>query len=168
MSVCAERDTKGSRKTKIGQLQVTLPVNEQVLGLQIPVQDAVAVTVADTLNQLCHELFYHSVAQTQVCHHRPIRESLATATLADRQSLHVFLEIEVEEFHDKVEFVAVDMDKVQQLDNVGILHLLEKRDLADGGTGNALILGLETNLLQGHNSIGVVEFTGLVDHTVGP
>lgn len=68
MGVSAQGDTEGSGKTKIGKLQVALAINKQVLRLQVTVQDAVAVTVSNSLNELCHKLLHHSIAQTQACH----------------------------------------------------------------------------------------------------
>ena len=169
VGVSTERDTKGSGETEISQLQVALTIDKQVLWLQVAVQNAVAVAVANTFHQLSHELFNHRITQAQVCaHHHAVRKSLATAALANGQGFHVLLEIEVEEFEDEVELVAVGVHNVEQLDNVGVLHFLEERDLANGGAGNALIFGLETDLLQSNNAVGVVQFTGLVDHTVGP
>lgn len=62
--------------------------------------------------------------------------------------------------------MAIGMDDVQQLDNVGVLHFLEKRDFADGGAGNALIFSLQSDLLQSDNSVWMVQLAGLVDDTV--
>jgi hypothetical protein len=166
--ISTQGDTESAGQTEISQFEVTLAVDEQVLGLEITVQDAMAMAVTNTLNQLGHELLHHGVTQAQVgVHHGTIRKSLTTPTLANRQSLHVFFQIAVEELKDKVEFVAVGVNDVQQLDNVGVLHLLEERDLADGGAGDALILGLETDLFQSDNAVGGVQFTGLVNDTVG-
>jgi hypothetical protein len=52
VSVSAERNTKGASQTKIGQLQVALLVDEQVLRLEIAVQDAVRVAVTGALEEL--------------------------------------------------------------------------------------------------------------------
>ena len=38
-----------------------------------------------------------------------------------------------------------------QADNVGVLQLLEERDLPDGGGGDALLLRLQPDLLHGHD-----------------
>jgi hypothetical protein len=56
VSVSAERDTKGASQTKIGQLQVALLVDEQVLRLEIAVQNAVGVAVTGALEELKREL----------------------------------------------------------------------------------------------------------------
>ena len=63
--------------------------------------------------------------------------------------------------------MTVGMDNVEQSHNVGITHLLEEGNLADGGGGNALILGLKTNLLERDNSAIVGKVSRLVDNTVG-
>lgn len=168
MGVGSQGDTECPSETEISQLQVALDVNKQVLRLQITVQNAVAVAVANTLHKLSHESLDHSFTESQVgTHHGTIRKSLSTATLADRKGLHVFLQVEVEVLEDKVELVAIGVDNVQQLDNVGVLHFFEEGDLADGGTGDTLIFGLETNLLESDDTIGMVELTGFVDNTVG-
>lgn len=155
MSVSAQRNTKGTSKTKISQLQVTIAINKQILGLQVTVQNTVTVAVTDTLNQLSHKLLNHSVAQAEI-HHGAIGQSLAASTLAHGKSLHVFLQIEIQEFKDQVQLVAIGVDDVVQLDNVGVAHFLEERDFTDGGTGNTLIFGFETDLLESNDTVGVV------------
>ena len=52
VSVGAERNTEGASETKIGQLQVALLVDEQVLRLEVAVQNAVGVAVASALEEL--------------------------------------------------------------------------------------------------------------------
>ena len=52
VGVSAERNTEGASQTEIGQLQVALLVNEQVLRLEVTVQDAVGVAVARALEEL--------------------------------------------------------------------------------------------------------------------
>ena len=42
--------------------------------------------------------------------------------------------------------------------NVGVLELLEKGDLPDGGAGHTLVLGLQPDLLHGHDLPGRVVF----------
>lgn len=168
MGVSAQRNTKCSCQTEISQLQVTLTVNQQVLWLEITMKDAMAVAVADAFHHLCHELLDHLIIQTQIgAHHRSIGKSLATAALAYWQGLHVFLQVEIEELKDEVQFVAVCVDNVEQLDNVRVMHFFEQRDLADGGAGNAFIFGLQSDLLQSNYAVGMVQFSGLVDDTVG-
>lgn len=52
MRVGAQRDTKCTRKPKVGQLQVALLVDQQVLRLQVSVQDAVRMAEVDATDQL--------------------------------------------------------------------------------------------------------------------
>ena len=104
MGVGAKRDSEGTSKTEIGQLQVALTINEQVLRLQIAVKNTVTVAVADTLAQLAHELLDDSVAKTQTIEigAGTLGESLATTTVSDGERLHVFLQVAVKELEDEV------------------------------------------------------------------
>jgi hypothetical protein len=52
VSVAPQRDTKGTCKTKVGQFQGAVLVNEEVLGFQVPVQDPARVAVIKAFNQL--------------------------------------------------------------------------------------------------------------------
>jgi hypothetical protein len=52
VSVGPEGDTERSSKTKIGELEVSIPVDEQILGLEISVEDSVGVAVVETLDEL--------------------------------------------------------------------------------------------------------------------
>lgn len=65
MSVCAQRDAKGAGETKIGQLEVALTIDQQVLRFQIAVQDPVTVAVANAFAQLAHELLDDLIAQAE-------------------------------------------------------------------------------------------------------
>ena len=52
-------------------------------------------------------------------------------------------------------------------DDVVVVHLLEERDLADGGGRDALILGLQTDLLERDNAlVGGAQVKSLVNNTV--
>jgi hypothetical protein len=63
--------------------------------------------------------------------------------------------------------MAVGVYDIEEADNVGVVHLLEERDLADGSRGDTLILGFETNLLKGDNALVLgSEVAGLVDNTI--
>jgi hypothetical protein len=55
VGVSAERNTESASQTEIGQLQVALLVDEQVLRLQVTVQDTVGVAVARALEKLQSE-----------------------------------------------------------------------------------------------------------------
>ena len=99
--------------------------------------------------------------------HDALGQRLATSTLADRESLHVLLQIHVQVLEDEVELVAVGVDNVEQANDVRVVHFLEQRNLADGRGRDALILGLETDLLQRNNAlVGSAQVESLVDDTV--
>lgn len=170
VGVGAQRDTKGSGQTEIGELEVALLVNEQILRLQVAVQNAVGVAVADTGAQLVHELLDHCLAETHVASatvHAALGQRLSTAALRDGQRLHVFLQIQVEVFKDEVQLVAVGVDNVEQAHNVGVAHLLEERDLADGSRRHAFILGFQTDLLESDDAVvGGAEVAGFVNNSV--
>lgn len=113
---------------------------------------------------------YHLRTQTHVSIasiHDTLGQRLATATLAHRKSLHVFLQIHVQVLEDQVELVAVGVNNVEQAHNVWVIHFFEERDLADGGGRDTLILGLETNLLERDNAlVRSAQVDGFVDDTV--
>jgi hypothetical protein len=147
--VCAQRDAERASETEIGELEVEVVVDEEVLWLQVTVQDAVSMAVAHALGQLHHELFDHCVVHAQRLSKqaRALGQRLATAALADGQRLHVLLQIAVEELEDEIQLVAVGVYDVEQPHNVRVVHLLEQRDLADGGGRDAFILSFQADLL---------------------
>lgn len=155
VGVCAERHAKGAGEPKIGELEVAVFVDEQVLRLEVAVQDAVGVAVAHALAQLHHELLDHGVVHDQCLARQPraLGQRLATAALVDGQRLHVLLEVAVEELKHQVQLVAVGVHNVEQAHNVRVVHLLEQRDLADGRRRHALVLGLEADLLERHDAL---------------
>ena len=57
----AQRNTKGTRQTKVGELQVALLVNEQVLRLEVAVQNAVGMAEADATDELGCEFLHQLV-----------------------------------------------------------------------------------------------------------
>lgn len=52
MGVGTERDAECSGESKVGELEVALLVDEQVLGLEVAVQDAMRVKVVHSLDEL--------------------------------------------------------------------------------------------------------------------
>jgi hypothetical protein len=155
VGVCAKRNTESASETEVGELEVEVLVDEEVLGLEVAMQDAVGMAVSHTLAELHHELLDHGVVHVecfsiQTC---ALGQGFAAAALADRQRLHVLLQVTVKELKDEVELVAVGVDDVEQAHNVGIVHLLEQRNLADGRGRDALILGFEPDLLEGEDAL---------------
>lgn len=55
MGIRPQRDPKRTRQPEIGQFQVSLLVDQQVLGFQIAMQDAVRVAVVDAADELVGE-----------------------------------------------------------------------------------------------------------------
>lgn len=49
--------------------------------------------------------------------------------------------------------MTVGVHDVEEADNVGVVHLLEQRDLANGCGRDALVLCLETDLLESNNAL---------------
>jgi hypothetical protein len=169
VGVGAQGHAEGTGKTEISKLQVSFTVDEQVLWLQVAVQDAVTVAVPDALAQLAHELLDNSIAQTESVQlsTRALGKGLATTTVRDGEGLHVLLQVQVEELADKIELVAVGVNNVEQADDVGVAHLLQQGDLTDGSRGDALVLGLESDLLEGHDAPAISEVARLVDDAIG-
>ena len=168
VGVRPQRDAKGSREAEVRKLEVPVAVDQQVLRLQVAVQHAVAVAVAHALAQLAHELLDHGVAEAQAAEvgARALGQRLAAPAVADRQRLHVLLQVEVEELEDEVQLVAVGVHDVEQPHDVRVVHLLQQRDLADRRRRHALVLGLEPDLLECHDASAVQQVARLVDHAV--
>lgn len=166
--VGSQGDTECSCQTKVGQFQIAITVDEQILRLEITMQNTMAVAITNSFHQLGHELLDHSISESHVlAQRRTFGQRLSTSALADRKSLHVLLKIEIKKFKNKIEFVAIGMDNVQESYNIRVAHLLEKGDLTNGSARNTFIFRFKSDLLQGNNTVGVGEFTGLVDDTVG-
>lgn len=130
-----------------------------------------AVAVSDALAKLAHELLDDILAQSQVVQAGACTfgQGLTPTSIADGKSLHVLLQIKVEELEDKVQLmalVAVGVDNVEETHNVGVAHLLEQGDFADGGGGNTLIFGFEADLFERNNAPVVEQVAGLVDDTI--
>lgn len=62
--------------------------------------------------------------------------------------------------------MAVGVDNVEETQDVVVFHLLEERDLANGGAGDAFIFGFEADLLEGDDFAAIGEVAGFVDDTV--
>lgn len=62
--------------------------------------------------------------------------------------------------------MAVGVNNIQEADDVGVVQFSQDGNLADGGTGNAFVFGLETDLFESDNAAIVAEITGFVDNTI--
>lgn len=54
-------NTEGARKTKIAQLQLSLPIDQQILRFQIPMQHSILMTKRRPLQQLIHKALDHTL-----------------------------------------------------------------------------------------------------------
>ena len=84
MRISSQRHTKRPRQSEIRLLQIPLFINQQILGLQITMQNAMRMAVSNPRDQLIHEALDHISAQGK----------------ATRNRLHVLLKIQVEELKD--------------------------------------------------------------------
>jgi len=55
VGVGAERDAEGAREAEVGEFEVAFFVDEEVLGFEVAVEDAVGVAVAGSLEELVGE-----------------------------------------------------------------------------------------------------------------
>ena len=55
MGISSHRDTKGSCKTKIGQLQVVTFIDKEILRLEVPMKDAMRMAVKQPRCELVSE-----------------------------------------------------------------------------------------------------------------
>jgi len=63
--------------------------------------------------------------------------------------------------------VAVGMDNVEQAHDIGVVHFLEKRNLANGSRGNTFIFSLKTDLLERNDAlVRSAQVKGFVNNTV--
>ena len=168
MGIASQRNAEGSSKTEISQLEISILVNQQVLGLQVTMQYTARVTVLDTLVKMQHELLDHLFVHSQVAYGSGSSggKGLPTSSVSNRKGVHVLFEIQVEEFHDEVELVAVCVNNIKQTDYIWVVKLSQDGNLADGGAGDALVFGLETDLFEGDDATVVTEITGFVDDTI--
>ena len=101
--------------------------------------------------------------------HHALRQCLPSTSLTDGQSLHILLQIQIQELKHQVQLMSIRMNDVEETHNVRVVHLFEQGDFADCGTGDAFIFGFETDFLEGYDAvIGGGEVAGFVDYAVGP
>ena len=110
------RDAEGAGEAEVGEFELAFVVDEEVLGFQVPVEDAVFVAEGDALQELVHEGFDGDEVQGAV---------VAAA-------VHVFLQVLVHVFEDEHEFVFC-VDDIVEGDYVLVFELFHERDFANGG-----------------------------------
>lgn len=108
-------DPESSCETEIGEFELALVVDEEVLRLEIAMQDAVLVAEGDALKELVHEGFDRDVVEL-------------TALTA---RVHEFLEVFVHVLKHEHEFVF-GMDDVVQGHDIFVLELFHEGNFADG------------------------------------
>ena len=130
-------DAERAGQTKIREFQLALDVDEEVLGLEVAVQDAVFVAEGDALEELVHEGFDGDVVELA----------------AGAPAVHVFFEVFVHVFEDEHEFVF-RVDDVVQGDDVFVLELFHEGDFADGCAGGAFF-AVEVDFFEGDQFSGL-------------
>mmetsp|Transcript_5011 Transcript_5011/g.8544 ORF Transcript_5011/g.8544 Transcript_5011/m.8544 type:complete len:261 (-) Transcript_5011:25-807(-) len=139
-------DAESSSQAEVSQLEHSLPVDEQVLGLEVSVQHLVLVALGDSIKQLVKEgldLVFHEGSLGLV---------------------KELLEVLVEELEDECELL-ISVQHINQSYDVGVLELLEESNLPDGSTGNTLVLRLESDGLESVDLSGV-HVPRLMNHSV--
>lgn len=144
--VSAHRHPKRPRQPEVGQFDLALSVDEQILWFEVPVENPVRVTESQALEQL------EQVALDE-------REGDA-----GDGGVHEPLQVLVEELEHKVKFVF-GVDHVAQLDYVGMVELLQQGDLTDGGARDAFGLRVQSDLLQRDGLSGDLVL-GFINHPV--
>lgn len=139
-------DAKGAREAEVRELELAFVVDEEILGFEIAVEDAVVVAEGDALQELVHEGFDGDVVE------------LAAGAAA----VHVFFEVLIHVFEDEHEFVF-GVDDVVQGDDVFVFELFHQGDFADGGAGGAFF-AVEVDFFEGDEFVGlsVATFEDLV------
>ena len=149
MSVGLNGKAEGSGKTEVRKFDVlSLGVDEQILGFEVPMEDPVLVQVDERLQNLIQEQLRLLLGQGLV--------SLL---------LHVLFKVELEVLEDQVKLVLA-VDNLLQLDNVGVAEALEEANLANGGGRHTIIFLLQSNLLK-CDYLARYQIAALVHNTVG-
>ena len=158
MSVAFEGNSKSPTEAEIGDFEnPLLLIHQQILRLQIPVKNAMAVAVRDTLTELIEK------ALDESGRHRPRVWLLAVG-------IDEFLEIRFEVLENQVQkrlAVLVEVLNAEKADDVERLREhLEEGDLTEGGGRDAFLVHFKAGLLERHHlAAGLV--LGLVDLAVG-
>ena len=128
-------DTEGSRKTEVTQLQLSLAVDEKILGLKVSVEDPVFVAERGAFQELVHE------AADGV--------GVECATIA--MCIHVLLKIALAVFENE-DKLGLGVYDIVEPDDVDVLELLHEGDLADGGRWRAFFR-IKMNLLESNDLV---------------
>jgi hypothetical protein len=132
-------------------------VHQDVAALDVPVQEILLVTIIQPVQELFHDA---RVVHLVEIHHSGLQQSHQVV-------VHV-LEHQIERslVLSKIDGVLLVRHYLPQVDDVLVVELSQDLYLSDGGDGEALLLVLESHLLQGHQLAGIDVF-GFVHLTVG-
>ena len=152
MRVALERNGEGASESKIRDLQnPPVLVDQQILGLEIAVENAVGVAVSDALAELVEETL-----------NQGRREGPRIGALAMR--VDELFEIGFEVLEDEVEerlavFVegVLDAEEADDVERLG--EHLEQGDFAERGWGNAFFVHFETGFLEGDDFAALLVFS---------
>jgi hypothetical protein len=138
-------DSKGSRKTKIAELELTLGIDKKVLRFQISVKYSVCVAEINSLEKLVHKRFDGGGIQ---------RPSVSVG-------VHVLLQILVHIFKYQHELI-LSVDDIVKANNILVLEFLHERNLADS-CGWGAFFRIEVDLFQCHQltSLSISTFEDL-------
>ena len=179
MRVGTKRDAKGSGKTKVCEFQVSGLIKEEISGLQISVEDSVAVTICHRSHHLVHVILDKrgvEGAALCLCAAEEFVEVVINK-LKDEPQL-VIDDHNVKKPVDSCDSPAISHASTKKrrrrrrrggdaLDDVGMARkFLEDCDFADRRSGHSFVFVLETDLLDGDDLV-VLRVARLVDDAVG-
>ena len=168
MGVGPDGDPEGPGQPEVGELDEPGGVDQQVLGLEVPVEHPVLVAVAHPLQQLPEVGPDQGLGQAAAGPARCLQPRVVL--------VHQLLEVHVEVLEHQVELL-IAVHHVQQLHHGRVVQLLEEGDLPghqgggqeqlppDGGGGHPLRLRLQPDPLEG-DALPGGDLGGPVHHAV--
>ncbi len=150
MGIGSNRDAEGAGKAEVSQLEVTIAVDEKVLRLQITVEHSVRVAESDSSKHLVQKRLHLHCGQ-------------AAGSLV---LVHVFLEVMLEKFENKVQLLLA-VHHVLQPDDVLVLQLFQQGNFTDSSRRHSFILSIEADFLESDYLLADA-VACFVNHTVCP
>jgi hypothetical protein len=132
---CVHGYAKGPGQAKISELELSFPIDKQVLWFQIAVQDSILVAEGRAHEKLVHEA--------------PNRVWIEGAAVT--VCIHVLFEVPFTVLEDKYEF-CFGVDDIVEANDVDVLELLHERYLANRGRRSSLF-SIKVYLLESDNFI---------------
>lgn len=130
MSVVLNRDSEGSRQSKICKLKNAILGDEEVLRLQVSVKNPVLVTMSNPVQKLVQKRFH-------CCHVEAVFWRIVKQ----------LLQILVQEFKDKSKLL-ISVNHIVKLHNVFVLKFFQQCDFSDRCGRDTFIFRFQPNLLQ--------------------